>query len=311
MLVAALVPVFSTIAATAIEKPVLPNAYPRALIMAGLLALSAFATLAPPVMQGLVLRRVMPKLGIWLWLFCILLSGIAWFVLVLGRGDHGAGALIEAGLQAQFELQRAALMPRLAGTLNASHILGLPWGPFLLWTVATGALTALVPAWALGWASGRQRTALLFFAAAIAAACASGIVEQIYNMTAGHLPPNPWALNGQSWTQRFQALALRAGAGAVWGAVTAIAVVLMTRRQGAASAPNGWRFATHRPAGLALLLTAPLLIALLAPFAGYLAGPRGLIAGAPELRKALSLAPSQDRSQTLPVNKSPDDVGRP
>jgi hypothetical protein len=295
VLVAALWPVFSTIAATAVEKDVLPNAQPRALIMAGLLALAGFAILAPPIMQGLVLKRIMPKLSVGFWFFCIVLSGIAWLVLTQSRG-HGP-ALIEAGFRTPLQLQSVALAQRLDGTLNASHILNLPWGPFLLWTIAISALTSLVPALALGTASGRRQAALLFFAAAIAGACASGIVEQIYSMTVDHRWPNFWALNGQSWTERFQALAVRSGAGAVWGAVTAIAVVLMTRQPQAAAAPNTWRFAIDRPGGLALLLIAPLLIALLAPFAGYLAGPRGLVVGAPELRKAVSLAPSQDRSQ--------------
>jgi hypothetical protein len=309
VLVAALGPVFSTIAATAVEKTVLPSAHARPLIMAGLLALAGLAILAPPIMQGLVLKRVMPKLSVGFWFFCIVLSGIAWFVLMLGRG-HDLG-LIQAGFQAQFQLQHAALNQRLEGTLNTAHILHLPWGPFLLWTIATGALTSLVPAWALGSASGRQRTALLFFAAAIAGACASGIVEQIYSMTVDHPWPNFWALNGQSWTQRFQTLAVRAGAGAVWGAVTASAVVLMTRRRAAAAAPKTWRLAIHRPAGLAVVLMAPVLIALLAPFAGYLAGPRGLVAGAPELRKALSLGPSQDRSQGETVLAYSHDVAFP
>jgi hypothetical protein len=310
VLVTALGPVFSTIAATAVEKQVSPNAQPRALIIIGLLALTAFAILAPAIMQGLVLKRIVPKLSVWFWLFCIALSGIAWFVLMLGRGGHGDTGLIEAGYRTQFQLQGAAMTQRLDGALNASHILNLPWGPFLLWTIATSALTALIPAWALGSASGRQRAALLFFTAAIAAACASGIVEQITNMTVDH-PLNTWALNGQSWTQRFQALAVRAGAGAVWGAVIAIVVALMTRRPEAASVPNTSRFAIHRPAGQALLLLAPLLIALLAPFAGYLAGPRGLVAGAPELRKALALAPSQDRSQGETVLAYSHDVAFP
>jgi hypothetical protein len=308
-MVAALVPVFSTIAATAVEKQISPNAQPRALIMYGLVALAGLAMLAPPIMQGLVLKRVMPKLSVGFWFFCVVLSGIAWLVLTQSRG-HGPG-LIEAGFQTRSQLQGAALPQRLAGTLNASHILNLPWGPFLLWTIATGALTSLVPAWALGKASGRRRTTLLFLAAAIAGACAAAIVEQVYDMTIVHRQLGNWALNGQSWAQRFQVLAVRSGVGAVWGAVTALVVVLMTRQPGAATAPKAWHFVAHRPAGLALALMAPLLIALLAPFVGYLAGPRGLVAGAPELRKAVSLAPSQDRSQGETVLAYSHDVALP
>ena len=296
VLVSALVPVFSTIAATAFGKQISRTAEHPALINIGILGVIAFAVLAPPIMQGLVLKRVLPKLSVAFWFVCILLSGILWFVLMSGRHGHGP-ALIEAGFQTQFQLQRAALTPRLAGMLNAAHVLDLPWWPFLLWTIATSALTSLIPAWALGFTSGLRRATWLFLAASIVGACGSGIVEQIYQMTIDHRPLNDWGLNGQSWTQRFQVLAVRAGVGAVWGATTAIFVVLMTRRLADANAPNARVFATHRVGGLALVLIAPLPIALLAPFAGYLAGPRGLVAGAPELRKAISLAPSRDSSQ--------------
>jgi hypothetical protein len=310
VLVSALVPVFSTIAATAFGKQISRNAEHPALINIAILGVIAFAVLAPPILQGLVLKRVLPKLSVVFWFCCILLSGILWFVLMSGRHGHGP-ALIEAGFQTQFQLQRAALPQRLAGTLNTARMLDLPWGPFLLWTIATSALTSLIPAWALGFTSGLRRATLLFLAAAIVGACGSGIVEQIYQMTIDHRPPNEWGLNGQSWTQRFHALALRAGVGAVWGATTAIFVALMTRRLADASAPQARVFATHRAGGLALLLIAPLLIAVLAPFAGYLAGPRGVVAGASELRKALSLAPSRDSSQGETILAYSHDVAIP
>ena len=308
--VSALVPVFSTISATAIGKQISRDVEHPALINIAILGVIAFAVLAPPIMQGRVLKRVLPRLSVAFWFCCILLSGILWFVLMSGR--HGQGpALIEAGFQTQFQLQRAALPQRLAGTLNAAHMLALPWGPFLLWTIATSALTSLIPAWALGFTSGLRRATWLFLAAAIIGACGSGIVEQIYQMTVDHRPLHEWGLNGQSWTERFHALAVRAGVGAVWGATTAMVVVVMTRRLADASAPQARFFATHRAGGLALLLIAPLLIALLAPFAGYLAGPRGLVAGAPELRKALSLAPSRDSSQGESILTYSHDVAVP
>jgi hypothetical protein len=310
VLVSALLPVFSTISETAIGKQISRNAEHPALINIGILGVIAFAVLAPPIMQGLVLKRVLPKLSVAFWFCCILLSGILWFVLMSGRHGHGP-ALIEAGFQTQFQLQRAALAPRLAGTLNVAHMLELSWWPFLLWTIATSALVSLIPAWALGFTSGLRRATWLFLAASIVGACGSGIVEQIYLMTVDHRPLNDWGLNGQSWTLRFQVLAVRAGVGAVWGATTAIFVVLMTRRLADASAPAARVFAAHRVGGLALVLIAPLLIAFLAPFAGYLAGPRGLVAGAPELSKALSLAPRHDSSQGENVLVYSHDVAIP
>ena len=253
VLVCALVPICNTTFATAFGKQIAPNAEYRALIMTGLLALSAFAILAPPIIQALVLKRVVPKLSIWVWFVCILLAGIAWLALMFGR--HGQGpALIEAGFQTQVLLQRAALAERrLAGTLNAADILVLPWAPFLLWTIATSALTSLIPAGALGVASRRWRAALLFLGAAIVGACASAVVEQIYGMIVNDRILGDWALNGRSWTDRFQIVAARSGAGAVWGATTAMFVILMTRRFADAKAPNAWVFATQRTGGLAFV----------------------------------------------------------
>jgi hypothetical protein len=290
VLVSALVPVLSTISATAFSKQISPHVQHPNLIGSGLLAIIAFAILAPPVMQAFVLKRVVRKFSVALWFSCILLSAILWFVLTQSRGGHG-WALIDAGFQTQHRLQSAALPLRLAGTLNTAHILDLPWGPFLLWTIATGALTSLAPAWALGTVSGLRRATLLFFAASIVGACASAIVEQLYQMTVDDRTLGDLALNGLPWTQRLQVLAVRSGVGAVWGATTAIFVVLMTRRLGDAKARV---FAIHRVGGLVSVLITPLLIAVLAPFVGYLAGPRGIVAGVPELRRAISLAPSQD-----------------
>jgi hypothetical protein len=318
VLVAALDPILSSISATAFGKQISRDAEHPTLIFIGLLAVMAFAVLAPPIMQGLVLKRMTPKLSVPFWFVCVLLAGIAWLLLTEGRHIHW---LMEAGFRTQSQLQRAASTQHLAGTLNTAQILDLPWGPFLLWTIALNALTSLVPAWMLGAASGIRRATWLFLAAAIAGACASGIVEQIYYMTVDRWPIR-WALNGRSWTERFQTLALRGGVGAVWGATTALVVMLMIRPSSDAKTSTGPIFATYRAGGLALLLVAPLLIAVLAPFAGYLAGPRGVIAGAPELRKALSLAPSQDRSEgetvltyshhiAIPVARSPSVIIAP
>lgn len=295
VLVSALIPVFSTISATAIGKQISSSFERPSLLINGLLALVVFATMAPPIMQGLVLKRITPKLSMTFWLCCILLSAVAWFTLTQMRSGHGL-LLIQAGFRAESQFQTVAWPLRLAGTLNAAQIVNLPWAPLLLWTISTTALTSLLPAWALGTAAGRQRATLLFVGASIVGACVSVFVEQLYNLLVVPRTFNDWALNGLSWTHRFQALGIRSGIGAVWGATTALVVVLLTRRLGEAKVPGAGIFALHRIGGFALVLIAPLLIAVLAPFAGYLAGPRGVVAGVPELRNALSFAPSQDQS---------------
>src|SRR5262249_3186510 len=77
VLVAALDPVFSSILATAANKQIARNAEYGSLIRFGLFAIVVFAFVVPPIMQGLVLRRVLPKLHVWLWFFGIMLSGMA------------------------------------------------------------------------------------------------------------------------------------------------------------------------------------------------------------------------------------------
>lgn len=309
VLVCALVPILSTMSATAFDKPISRSTEHRELIMNAILVFITLATLAPPLLQGLVLKRILPRLSLLFWFCCVALSTIAWFAVMAISQGHGG--LIAAGFRTQAELQNLARNQHLAGTLNAWHILHLPWLPFLLWTIATNALLSLLPAWALGMASGVRRATLLFFVASIVAAFVSGIVEQIYQMTFDDRPPHWWALNGLSWPEHFHVLAARAGVGAIWGATAAIFVVLMIRRTNNAGATQTRVFVPDRTGGLAVVLTAPLLIALLAPFAGYLAGPRGVIDGAPELRRALTSAPSQDRSQGETVLAYSHDVAIP
>jgi hypothetical protein len=230
VLVSALVPVFSTSVATALAKQISPAAEHRVLIMNGLWALIAFAVLAPPVMQGLVLKRVLPKLSVWVWLFCIFLVDILWLALTLGEVFLFRGPILSP---LQVQLLIVAVSRYLAGTLSAfgaAHIRVLPWGALLLWTVASSALMSLFPAWALGIASGRRRAMLLFLSASIVGALASAVVEQLYNMIVNDRIPRNWALNGLAWAERFQIIAGRAGVGAVWGTTTAFFMVLMTRR---------------------------------------------------------------------------------
>lgn len=309
VLVAAFVPVLSSIAATAFGKEISRHAQHRGLIMWGLFAITALAILAPPLMQGLVLKRVFPKLRISFWFLCVLLSGIAWIALT--QFQHHGSDLIKAGFRTQVELQSAARAQSLAGTLTVGRIIALPWGPFLLWTIAVSALTSLVPVWMLGAMTGFRRATLLLFVASIVGATASGIVEQLYRMSFEYGFRNDWALNGLSWTYRFQMLALRSGVGAVWGAIAAIFVVLMIPQLGSEKAPNTPILGIHRVGGLALVLLAPLLIAFMAPFAGYLIGPRGVVVGAPDLRKAISFAPSHDRSQGETVLTYSHDIAVP
>jgi hypothetical protein len=223
VLVSALIPVFSTIVATALGKPISPTAEQLGLI--------GFAVLAPPIMQGLVLKRVLPKLSVWVWIFCILLSDILWPALPLALIVASLGSLTPSRFYIAALLQISAFDPDLVRWANAMRML-VPWGPLLLLTVATNTLMSLVPAWVLGIASGRRRATLLFLVTSIVGALASTIVELLPNMIVDDhvLRDWAWSLDGLSWTERFRIAAARAGVGAVWGATTATFVLQMIRR---------------------------------------------------------------------------------
>lgn len=266
VLVSALVPVFCTIAASAIGKPVTRSAeYPK-LIVLGLFLLVAFSLIAPTVMQGLVLKRIMPGLSAMTWFFCILLSAVLWVVLSFAEGI----APILAGMRIQRQLQLVAESRMRAGTFD---VFSLPWTPFLQWLLITSAVTSLIPSLVLGMASRLRSATVLFLITSILAALISAIVELLYGLSYDRHLFRDWAapLNGLSWSDRVHVLIGRAGIGAVWGATTAIAAVLVTSWLSRASELPARITAVHRGHGLTFVLLAPLLFALLAPLAGYFA----------------------------------------
>ncbi|MBR0893769.1 hypothetical protein JQ616_02315 [Bradyrhizobium tropiciagri] len=270
VLVSGLTSVFTVLSATAIGKPVSRSAEHRELIMSGLLAAVVIAALAPPLIQGIVLKRVVPRLSITVWSLGTLLSCALWLGTALHASIRGPLAI---GFEAEFRLQRAALVERVHHTLIASRILDLPWGSFLASTIVISVLTSLIPACVLGIASGRRRTMLTCLGASVVATVVSAIAAQLYHMTIAAPFSDQWALNGQPWPRRLQVLADRFGAGAIWGATTAIFAVLMTRDLAHTAARRDHVFALHRAGGIAAALIAPLPLAMLAPLAAYCLRP--------------------------------------
>ncbi|WP_050426515.1 hypothetical protein [Bradyrhizobium tropiciagri] len=261
--VSALLPVFSTIAATAIGKSVPhdDSVYKR-LLMSSLLALTVFTTLAPPFMQGFVLKRFLPRLSVCVWSLGILVSTIIWLAVLFSEHQKGA-SLIHAGLQAEFQLQHTAAIERLANSPSFAKIIRLSWAPFLLWTIAINTLTSLVPSAILGTTSGIRRAILLFIVASVTGAVVSAIVEQLYQITTTQYWFREWALNGRTWAARIQVLITRSSVGAIWGATTAIPVVFMSRLLAPTPALDTQIFALHRAGGLTMATIAPPLIVLL------------------------------------------------
>lgn len=298
---AALVPIGSTTAATVLLKMFARDIAYRDLIMSSFVVIAAMAVLTPPVLQALVLRRVLPRLSIALWLLSLLISVLLWLMLEYAHDCYGPvlfGSRHHPGVQ----LQLAAMALHPDQPLTMVQLAGLPWWPLLLWTVVASAVTSLFPSWTIGAASGRGGATLLVLFAAIFGASIASVAEQLTTLHLQRFAIDDWALNGLSWPERFQQVAVRAGVGAIWGAATAIPVVVMSNR----SEPSNI-FAFHR-AGFALLLAAPILIAVLSPFIGYLVGLNGIMAGAPELRRALSIAPSRDSTEGEPVIRYSHDV---
>ncbi|WP_143278128.1 hypothetical protein [Bradyrhizobium sp. UFLA03-84] len=270
VIVSALIPVFTVLSATAMGKEVSRSAEHRTLILNGLLAAAVPATLAPLLVQGIVLKRVLPRLSITVWFLGTLLSYALWLGTALHASIRGPLAI---GFEAEFRLQRAAVIERIHHTLTVSRILDLPWGSFLVSTIVISVLTSPIPACLLGVASGRRRTTLTFLGASVVATAVSATVAQIYHMTNDPPSLEQWALNGQPWSRRLQVLAGRFGAGAIWGAITAIFVVLMTRDPADAAAPRDHVLALHRTGGIAAALIAPVPLAMLAPLACYFVRP--------------------------------------
>ncbi len=270
VLVSGLTSVFTVLTATAIGKQVSRSAEHRELTMSGLLAAVVIATLVPPLMQGVVLKRVLPRLSITVWFLGTLLSYALWLATALHASIRGPLAI---GFEAEFRLQRAALVERLHHTLTVSRILDLPWGSFLASTIAISVLTSLIPACVLGIASGRRRTTLTCLGASVVATVVSAIAAQLDHMTIAAPFSDQWTLNGQPWPRRLQVLAGHFSAGAIWGATTAIFVALMTRDLVDTAAPRDHVFALHRTSGIAMALIALVPLALLAPLAAYLLKP--------------------------------------
>ena len=169
--VAAVGPILSTIAATALQVE-LPRDDPQRLwTVNSILAVLAVTLLALPLLQGFVLKRIAPRFSIGFWFACFAFSVIIWFVLT--QTYIGLVSIADAPMRAQNQFASALLRQRFAAPLSWSGIAALPWGPLLLWTLAISAATSLLPAWAIGTATGRRGDTLMFFAAALVAACAA------------------------------------------------------------------------------------------------------------------------------------------
>lgn len=160
--------------------------------------------------------------------------------------------------------------------MPVAHLLKLPWDTLLPWAAATCGLTSLIPIWILSRRSDRSWHSLLI--AAMAGACAAAIVEQLYNIYGPHRIFGSYEpLNGASWLERICELISRAGAGASWGAASALVLVLLSRSVKIETGMTPRPLATDRPAGLMAMALALAVIATSPPFVVYLVRSLGIL----------------------------------
>lgn len=286
-------PVFYTAASTASNKRVLPTDPHAGLIMCFVVVV-LFAPVVLPVLQWIALRRIAPRLSLAFWFVGFLAAWFTWAVLALLPYGRTSAA------ESLFDQARRFSIALIGSQepMTARQLLALPWGPLLLAALASGVAACAAPAWILARALGGRWYQILV--AALAGACAAAVVDQLYTIYGPYRPFEPivaYPLNGLSWVDRVSDLSLRAGAGAVWGAASALVFAVFSRRSRAPIAPAERPWPSFRPIGLAGLTIGLVLVAILPPVASYLLGPQGIGAGAPALRKALTFAPWHDRSE--------------
>jgi len=283
ILVCAADPVFSAAVATALQTLWLPFD-PNARSIDDSTLVFIVSLVAPVLLPWAVLRR-MARLRLWVWLASVLIACGVWLLLELKFGGL-------SGAQREFFVATQ----KLRYDLSLLGILGLTWGWLLLSTAAFTAAIALAPAWAFARAAGLRWYVPLL--AAIVGACTVAAVDQVYHLYGFHvrayqIQQMQGAMNGWSWMERAQELWLRAGTGALGGAVGGLAFAMLIAR-GASPGPTGSRRFIRGPRGVAATLASALVIAIAAPAGRLALDPAMRTAGSNWLSKAFSRTPSRD-----------------
>lgn len=229
-----------------------------------------------PVLQWLVLRRVVVKLKLLTWYFTALVS---WIMFVVALSFMERSKLELAFSNALFQLNA---LP----SIHFLDILSLPWLMLFAYVLILTIASALLPSLILG--SRSNRAWYYFLVAAIAGALAAAIVEQIYAIAGWYQSYDDHSLWGWRW---LGVLAFKAGMGGMAGTVSGITYMYLTERVDLKKVIDHqtWLGLVFLPVVLTILMLAP-------PLINYLSQPQGVRNLYGFLTKTLSLAPGKDQS---------------
>lgn len=276
VLAGALTPVSYTFVWMALNKRILPtDPFARPIWWATTVVLIG-GLIAPTLLQWLVLRRVVPRLNVLLW---VLAAGLPFLVL--------AGAPFLVGNSGFNWL--TAFVPVRGGS---------PWWKLIPATLPFIAIAALPPAFLISFLTGaRVGRGFILWGGLIAGLCTAEVVENAYRLFNIQSFDMMAHLNGRPWSQRVSFLMIRAFCGATGAAVSGIALAFALRQR----EDPGQQLNLARPLGIAMACLIAIGLASTGPVYSYLSGPRGILKGIPEIRKALSFAPSSDRSEGMAI----------
>ncbi|MCG8544768.1 MAG: hypothetical protein MJE12_11220, partial [Alphaproteobacteria bacterium] len=271
----------------ALNKRVLPTDPHAWWVGKAALGFALSALLAPIVLQWLVLRRAVPRLPAVRWVLVIVGSAC-----LLGAIGISFEALRDWIRDCDLAFQRAGL--RSVWTQNGLiGLLGLPWWQFVTSKFVQAAVITLLPTIMIAYfaRAGRVGWLVLWLGFTLGIGAAE-VVDKVYDITQVSPFPLNQNMNGYPWGRRVSELFVRACAGAVGGVVSGITLVAALRSESS----DGNRAILTWPKGMLVGGAIAIGFAMAAPIYIYLSGPKGLRAGLPEIRKALSPVPSADRA---------------
>ncbi len=233
-----------------------------------------------PVLQWLVLRRVVAKLKLLTWYFTVVVSWIM-FVVTLSFMDRSKLDL--AFSKTLFQLEA---LP----SIHFWDVLSLPWLTLFAYVLILTIASSLLPSLILD--SRSNRAWYYFLVAAIAGALAAALVEQTYAIAGWYKLQDDHSLWGWGWgwQQRVGVLAFKAGIGGIAGTVSGITYMYLSERVDFKKAVDRqtWLGLVFLPVVLSILMLAP-------PLINYLSQPQGVRNLYGFLRKTFSLAPGKDQ----------------
>ena len=241
----ALAPAANQILITAAFKTVRPTDPFAHFIKPGVIAIIIASLIIPRIVETAALRMIVPRLSFFCWAPTTLLALFAYFAVTGMLGGQFGGYTSNWFATPEWMV--------ISQSSRTAPFQPLTW---LFWFGGLAAQTAtivLIPSLLLGMLSkaGTWRFLVAAFTGALFASC-----TEIFLISPLGWPP--MGLNGMAWPQRLEALAQIGAKGAVWGATSGLALMLLTRKP----TPDASQYALTKSRGLtlAVALTALLIV---------------------------------------------------